>query len=702
MSNETIITFLGQQTRNGTNGNTIVRLADLHPETHELKPFHQNPHAPRIFANRSFFTAPPETPDVTFGIWTAVLIPHRQPGRDYTKSFSYVPYLTPTRILDFHVSRSSIASILSSPYFHDLLDTIVIKGGCSLVFHYHTQDHSNEALYIDRSIVEPWNGSARIKPDTITLPVIHLDSKQLNIQPTKLSPRYNFLPYPGMPQEEHFLTVMPIVPLQEAVKVYLTKHVLTWRDFQKKSADVTHNDHSVYRAILDAVQGMEMRGDLQSLYGCSDKQFDAACEGVLHSARDLLFLNDVPDKALMMLVNQDKEFVHKIEERLSQGWIKKHGDMMEKARQALAEAHAAREDVLAKVREDEESLQRTESLIQDTEARRTSLEDDITRLEQARAEAERDLAAKIKAAQEAAAMAAEQARIAKRNMPRQETVRVVPVPASDPSSGASQTVSRFPPSVRAEDPEEISDSEGALEILEENLQTAGMSANAARDFARLACGAYREKIPLVLAGPCAIDIADAVSLSLFASKARVIDLETRIDAVVPNDSVVLCRNGLELNRLEKALGSPFLAGRMVFYEVPFAEELALLSPGLYNFAVPVCTELFLVAPTLDDFYPGLVERKAWSEARAAMPDGLPEGSPTELLSPFAEKKLEALLNAGVRPTNRNSLARLLLLPLHLLRSSLDELAARLEEDEGIDEQLRKRLLRLITIYAGRR
>ena len=33
MSNETIITFLGQQTRNGTNGNTIVRLADLHPET---------------------------------------------------------------------------------------------------------------------------------------------------------------------------------------------------------------------------------------------------------------------------------------------------------------------------------------------------------------------------------------------------------------------------------------------------------------------------------------------------------------------------------------------------------------------------------------------------------------------------------------------------------------------------------------------
>ena len=276
MSNETIITFLGQQTRNGTNGNTIVRLADLHPETHELKPFHQNLHAPRIFANRSFFTAPPETPDVTFGIWTAVLIPHRQPGRDYTKSFSYVPYLTPTRILDFHVSRSSIASILSSPYFHDLLDTIVIKGGCSLVFHYHTQGHSNEALYIDRSIVEPWNGSARIKPDTITLPVIHLDSKQLNIQPTKLSPRYNFLPYPGMPQEEHFLTIMPIVPLQEAVKVYLTKHVLTWRDFQKKYADVTHNDHSVYRAILDAVQGMEMRGDLQSLYGCSDKQFDAA------------------------------------------------------------------------------------------------------------------------------------------------------------------------------------------------------------------------------------------------------------------------------------------------------------------------------------------------------------------------------------------------------------------------------------------
>ena len=496
MSNETIITFLGQQTRNGTNGNTIVRLADLHPETHELKPFHQNLHAPRIFANRSFFTAPPETPDVTFGIWTAVLIPHRQPGRDYTKSFSYVPYLTPTRILDFHVSRSSIASILSSPYFHDLLDTIVIKGGCSLVFHYHTQGHSNEALYIDRSIVEPWNGSARIKPDTITLPVIHLDSKQLNIQPTKLSPRYNFLPYPGMPQEEHFLTIMPIVPLQEAVKVYLTKHVLTWRDFQKKYADVTHNDHSVYRAILDAVQGMEMRGDLQSLYGCSDKQFDAACEGVLHSARDLLFLNDVPDKALMMLVNQDKEFVHKIEERLSQGWIMKHGDMMEKARQALAEAHAAREDVLAKVRKDEESLQRTESLIQDTEARRTSLEDDITRLEQARAEAERDLAAKIKAAQEAAAMAAEQARIAKRNMPRQETVRVVPVPASDPSSGASQTVSRFPPSVRAEDPEEISDAEGALEILEENLQTAGMSANAARDFARLAYGAYREKIPL--------------------------------------------------------------------------------------------------------------------------------------------------------------------------------------------------------------
>lgn len=85
-----------------------------------------------------------------------------------------------------------------------------------------------------------------------------------------------------------------------------------------------------------------------------------------------------------------------------------------------------------------------------------------------------------------------------------------------------------------------------------------------------------------------------------------------------------------------------------------------------------------------------------------MPDGLPEGSPTELLSPFAEKKLEALLNAGVRPTNRNSLARLLLLPLHLLRSSLDELSARLEEDEGIDEQLRKRLLRLITIYARRR
>ena len=144
-----------------------------------------------------------------------------------------------------------------------------------------------------------------------------------------------------------------------------------------------------------------------------------------------------------------------------------------------------------------------------------------------------------------------------------------------------------------------------LDIIDSNLYDVGVSSDYTAGLAAFFLSAFQHNMPILLAGPNAKEIADAVSYAIFGKEAGTLILEKNFQSLELLENTVGFSDVL---RVENAISGLFSANipdiidysdKYLFFVHPFAEDILIEPKSLYSYVFPVFTEIFLSRDPLD-------------------------------------------------------------------------------------------------------
>ena len=166
--------------------------------------------------------------------------------------------------------------------------------------------------------------------------------------------------------------------------------------------------------------------------------------------------------------------------------------------------------------------------------------------------------------------------------------------------------------------------------LDTELGLQGVSNEYVLSFAAYLCAAYKNKILLLLAGPNGRDIADAFSVSLNGKTAAVFDcakVNSFSDLNICRDSedeVIAVLNPFAPNFVAYLPELINIKNKFIFAIYPFAEDLRIEPRSLYNYFLPVLTELIVDKRPARDFDLKYSNEKIKAELKKTYsPDSVP-------------------------------------------------------------------------------
>ena len=136
------------------------------------------------------------------------------------------------------------------------------------------------------------------------------------------------------------------------------------------------------------------------------------------------------------------------------------------------------------------------------------------------------------------------------------------------------------------------------EILYDNMIDAGINKEINKAFSAFLYSAHIQNIPIILAGPNGIDIVNAYSASLFGKEVDVFDCSVKYSnemlcRLVNNDSDITVVKNIFNSEWITHIADIIKAKSYIVFICPFAEDLIIEPKSLYNYAVPVFTELLV-------------------------------------------------------------------------------------------------------------
>ena len=149
-----------------------------------------------------------------------------------------------------------------------------------------------------------------------------------------------------------------------------------------------------------------------------------------------------------------------------------------------------------------------------------------------------------------------------------------------------------------------------VETVKYNLRFAGVSGNREKGLAAYLYAAYIKKQPILLAGPNAIDIAQAFSAAVTGQQCGVLACEGRyneriVESIGAAGEKIVVTNNLFasewMNRLPE-----ILAKKNIFFIIthPYAEDIRVEPKSLYGYMLPLFTEFFVDHKADGEYYGG--------------------------------------------------------------------------------------------------
>ncbi len=148
------------------------------------------------------------------------------------------------------------------------------------------------------------------------------------------------------------------------------------------------------------------------------------------------------------------------------------------------------------------------------------------------------------------------------------------------------------------------------DIIAENLEYSGVDPDLSYELSLFVFSAYMIRVPLLIAGPNAEYIGEALSFSLFGKAAGTIDCienqdSNAISAIVNSDDhIMIFKNALSGDWINRIIDFGDKTDKFLVLSSNFAEDLVIEPKGILNYVIPLVTELYIDRKKKEDFVLG--------------------------------------------------------------------------------------------------
>lgn len=513
-------------------------------------------------------------PDVEgfIGIWDWKTVPN---NLDPTKDYIIAAYDSSSQPIEFVVVKEC-----SSVY------DLVAKLQQGLAFDYHSQrivfgvsvGGSYEGVYCDKETALFQVGKIVLKPDSIKVPVYNIKrTDYIRFDDIAIISKLGL----GIP--------LKLIRVKDPIEIVqkLIVDRATWPVMQR--GGFVRNEYRQVKDFLSGLPTEELFDEICRICDCSVEEAKEFVDDFISRADEFAAGNTLENSILAQIIRNDPALYASCLGEIGADWEKANQEKVQAAQSAL----------LSIQQDEAESKKRCE--VKEEEYR--VLTEKIRESEQ-KIEAQKHLAeeveslvmAKIERARANAAEFIAENAFVHSEMNNIKTTEVLKV-----DSESSQAVEKFVDSeeLPAEKSDVNDNYEQVLQTLNNELLEAGVADSSVVGLSVILYSAYINRIPLLLAGPNGMDIACAFYAALKCMKPAVLACEGDLSeqdikrCLSSSNDLVVVETPFKAEWRNAVIKMLSKRDRMYILVHPYAEDLCIEPKGLFNYCVPLLTEMFV-------------------------------------------------------------------------------------------------------------
>ena len=538
----------------------LLRLADISVDGEICSGFLENtPSIAYLYQNKKDI----ERQDGFFGIWNWAVTPNKfDPTKDYYIAL-YNPQYIPieTVLIDNCYSISELKEQLKSGIsISTISERMMISFFNGAVY---------EGFLCDAASLDYSLGIASLKQSVVALAefeysendVVHIENK-------------TFLRFisTGIPKRVEKVKNS----LEMAKEILLSR--MSWSIFKQK--EYRKNEYRLFKDLISELPIEEILIEISSKCDCSIEEARDLIDELTRKSEDVLFGKTFENEIMAQIIRNDETLLKECHAELRQEWEEQNQKLLDAAEQKLSESRE--EDSRLQMQ-----LERKKKECTALDNRVEMLQEQIEKKQQLANDVEEQVNAKIdQARKNAAAFIAEYAFT--RPLSDSSNVATSPVLTnSHYTEGTYRDIAEL---------EQNDNWEKLLQTVQAELQEAGVSSDKVIGLSGILYAAYLSKVPLLLAGPNGLEIANAFSLALYGCTPGTLHCDGDFNesdlqqATNSNTEIVVIENMFEHSWYSGILR--LLSQRRRFYMVvhPFGEDLAIEPNSLINYCFPLYTD----------------------------------------------------------------------------------------------------------------
>lgn len=572
----------------------LMRLADIKEGI--LETFNCQEDQPKYFGNRNrLFLKDGPTEVKTVGVWKWNAGPNNSdPSKDFVQ-ISFNREIMPAEVITIPNCESSeqLLNSLKAGCTAEITAVRTIFAACLSKGQYIGFLCKKHDLEQDGSVV-------KLKKDVITIPFYNFEDKDV-IQLSNGKVYFKRINI-GMPVE-----VVKVKNSFEIVKsVIMSRN--SWALF--KQSGKTRSEWRIIKDFLENMDTTTIVEDIAQTAKCdivdAEKFLDKFCE----QAKEYIEGVTIEDSLVAAVVYANNEMMERCKKLVTEDWNREHQLEIEKAQKNLQELEQQIQSVKDKsAREQQDADNQLAKTKKQQDLLLTSLkkiEDDIAMKEKLADEVEKNVAEKIRQAQDNASQFIadfafiSQAR-ATNSMDRVIERKTTNVFQIDYQSGKC---------LRLNEDWESSNWEELLETIAEALEDTGVNRRYSKPLAAYMYASFLADSPLMIIGPSASNIVDAFSGAMFGCTAGILECEESYNSEVvkkcyeSGDRVVKIINPFNHNWIARIPDIVKHSDIFFIAVYPYSEDVQIEPKSMFNYMLPVFTEIFIDKEPIRDIQGG--------------------------------------------------------------------------------------------------
>lgn len=658
----------------GNNIKYLHRFADLDSDG-DFKSFQPDQSKPFMFANRDHIYDPHLSDlhfpfDLNFcGIWIWHTSPNKKdPEKDYVTS-RFWEKLDAIELCNINAGNlEELVKILTEkidfrPHSEKTL------------FFFRTSENFEGVLCTKEQLITKGSGTA-LAPSCNELPVYHFS--EMDILPCGKFSFYRHV-FAGRPCGL-YLVKEPLSIVKDIMSssVFRSQFKLlgkTRKEYKDK--------RNVIQAFINSIPEKNIIEKIAAECYCSLEDAENLFLQFLEHAQNCLDGKLLEDEIIDAAISSNQKLLQKATDKIRADWEKKNEGLMQEAERKL---DTLKSNIISK----EKVLQETQERIQKKQSELNSLEKALSQKEKLAEDIQKAVAEKIKEARKNTAEFMASMMFTERP------------PISPAESFAGTAYHICPESDDQKNLQEYASWEDVLDFASGEFEKAGVAQDCRTGLAAFLFSAYREKQPILLAGPNALDIAQAFCAAAAAKKHGVLCCEEHCDGQTfsqigtEGERIVIIHNLLTggwMNRLPE-----ILAHKNIFYIAvhPYTEDIRTEPKSLFGSMLPLFTEFFVDQKASGNYGYGSPAASFMDEFEtpSPAPERPPRISSKFTLSPLVRNRSLCLISSmNLMDSSGTQGERFFfaVLPAAYVSMETDQLAEALNDFQHISKEQKQRL-----------